>query len=85
VLNLVKGLDSPRRRLGVPDVVLVTIAVLAGLVWIGGASTAVVWEERPDWVRSLSLTGLVVLALCTAIMAVHNWRDAEETRGREDA
>jgi len=74
VQDLVDELDSPRRRTGVPDVALMTVAVVAALVWIGGASTAVVWDERPDWVRSLSLAGLVVMALCTAIMAALNRR-----------
>jgi hypothetical protein len=77
VQGLVDDLDSPRRRSGLPGFALMAIAVVAAVVWIGGASTAVVWDERPDWVRSLSLAGLVVMALCTAIMAVLNRRDAE--------
>jgi hypothetical protein len=77
VQDLVGELESPRRRTSLPGFVLMATAVVAALVWIGGASTAVVWDERPDWVRSLSLTGLVVMALCTAIMAVLNWRDTE--------
>jgi peptidoglycan/LPS O-acetylase OafA/YrhL len=82
VLDLVEGLDRPRRRWGPPEQLLVALAVLAAAVWIGGVSTAVVWDERPDWVQSLSLAGLVVTALCTATMALLNHRAAEEARTR---
>jgi hypothetical protein len=65
---------------------LVSAAVVGALVWIGGASTAVVWDDRPDWVRSLSLTGLVLTALATSAMAILNRRGvAAEPRGEPKA
>src|SRR3712207_5033476 len=72
VADLVGDLDSPRVRRDLPAAALMAVAVLAGVVWVGGASVGVLWEERPDWVRSLSLGGLVVMALCTAVMAAAN-------------
>jgi hypothetical protein len=80
--GLVRELESPRASPGIPGVALVSAAVVGGLVWIGAASTAVVWDDRPDWVRSLSLTGLVLAALATSTMAVLNRRgvDAESSR-----
>jgi hypothetical protein len=80
--RLVRELESPRARSGTPAVALVSAAVVGAVVWIGGASTAVVWEDRPDWVRSLSLAGLVLTALATSAMAFVNRRgmDAEARR-----
>ena len=80
VQHLVDDMDAPRRRAGLAGSALIVVAVVAAIVWIGGASTAVVWEERPDWVRSVSLAGLVVMALCTAIMALLNRRDERPWR-----
>jgi hypothetical protein len=74
VADLVEGFDTPGHRGDVRDGVLVVVAIVAGIVWIGGASTAVVWEDRPGWVQSVSLAGLVVVALCTAVMALLNRR-----------
>jgi hypothetical protein len=73
---LVRDLESSRARAGLPRLALVSAAVIGALVWIGGASTSVLWEDRPDWVRSLSLAGLVLTALATTVMAVINSREA---------
>jgi hypothetical protein len=83
-VGLVRELESSRARSGTLGVALVSASVVGALVWIGGASTAVVWDDRPDWVRSLSLTGLVLTALATSVMAVLNRRepDAEPHRQR---
>ena len=75
--GLVRELESPPARSGIPAVVLVGVAVGGALVWIGGASTAVVWDDRPDWVRSISLAGLVLTALATSAMALLNRRDVD--------
>ena len=56
------------------EVPLMVIAGVAALVWIGGATSAVVWDDRPAWVRSLSLAGLVTAAACTTVMAVASRR-----------
>lgn len=57
------------------EVPLMVVAVLAALVWIGGATSAAVWDDRPGWVRSLSLAGLVITAACTTVMAVSSRRE----------
>ena len=62
---------------------MVSAAVVGALVWIGGASTAVVWDDRADWARSLSLTGLVLTALATSAMAVLNRRGVDAQPGRQ--
>ena len=81
--GLVRELESPRARSGLLGIALVSASVLGALVWIGGASTAVVWDDRPDWVRSLSLTGLVLTALATTVMAILNRRDTDARHGRQ--
>jgi hypothetical protein len=75
--GLVRELEAPRARSGIPALALVSTAFLGALVWIGGASTAVVWDDRPDWIRSLSLTGLVLTALATSAMAILNRRTVD--------
>ena len=74
-LGLLRDWEVPRPRRGSLDVLLIVVAVTAGVLWIGAASTAVVWDDRPDWVRNMSLTGLVVAAISTAIMAFMNQRE----------
>ena len=74
VLGLVRDWEAPSAPRRSRDLVLMSVAVVAAAVWVGAASTAVVWDDRPDWVQNLSLSGLVIAAICTTIMAVMNRR-----------
>ena len=74
VLALVSDWESPSAPRRTRDLLLMSVAVVAAAVWVGAASTAVVWDDRPDWVQNVSLGGLVVAAICTTIMAVMNQR-----------
>jgi hypothetical protein len=81
--GLVRDLESPPARSGIAALALVGVAVGGAFVWIGGAPTAVLWEDRPEWVRSISLAGLVLTALATSAMAFLNRRDVDAPPARE--
>ena len=58
--------SSPHRRL---EAVVLAVAVTAGLVWVLAAVSNALWDAGPDWLRNVSLAGLVLLALSMSVMA----------------